>query len=108
MDSATVESESNAVSETTFFSNNVLHLISILCSKSVKACKLFIFVSCFRSQATPCRCNNTCSRKTMAKTTGCPCKTAKVHCTDLCTCGPKKKSCKNKAVKLATVALFSG
>lgn len=69
MDSATVESESNA--------------------------------------ATPCRCNNTCSRKTTAKTTGCPCKTAKVHCTDLCTCGTKKKSCKNKAQNQGPVVALS-
>lgn len=49
-----------------------------------------------RLRLEPCNCKTTCSRKTTAKSRGCPCKTAKVHCTELCSCVTKRKSCQNK------------
>ena len=43
-----------------------------------------------------CGCKNTCFKKDGANRKGCPCKTAKLFCSESCDCGTKEKQCVNK------------
>ncbi|CAB3985336.1 Hypothetical predicted protein [Paramuricea clavata] len=44
-----------------------------------------------------CSCKNTCSKGSGRKKKGCPCRDEGLQCTEQCSCGTKKASCKNKA-----------
>ena len=51
-------------------------------------------MSFFCLNADPCNCKTTGARKTTSKTRGCPCKTAKVHCTRLIYLVVARRTCR--------------
>ena len=48
-----------------------------------------------------CACKSTCQRKGK-----CPCKSAGVFCGQSCTCGSRRKPCRNKVTECISISIF--